>query len=161
EFAGGEILFHHRQPQHVEVHGGHRPAPREADRIAADAAAEVAHAPEWGESLAAVTGNGLAGRLLQCLAREVHRRRAGELHGAPGWATAGGCGTGTFGISGSFGSSLLPITVRFRPSWTCTGVPSISRTVLPLRYQPNEPVENSLMGTTIGTSLMVTVTGLA
>src|SRR5207248_9758297 len=36
-----------------------------------------------------------------------------------------------------------------------------SMTVLPVRYQPNEPVENSLVGTTIGTSLMVIVTGLA
>jgi hypothetical protein len=33
--------------------------------------------------------------------------------------------------------------------------------VLPLRYHPNEPVENSLVGTTMGTSPTVTVTGLA
>src|SRR6266436_4168655 len=51
--------------------------------------------------------------------------------------------------------------VKLRPSCTCTGVPSISMTVLPLRYQPSDPVENSLVGTIMGTSQTVMVTGLA
>src|SRR5437879_1268673 len=56
----------------------------------------------------------------------------------------------------SLGSSLLPTTVRFRPICTATGTPSISMVVLPLRYQPSEPVENSLTGARCGTSLIVT-----
>src|SRR5207244_2155601 len=44
------------------------------------------------------------------------------------------------GEGGSAGSSLLPMMVKLRPSCTCTGVPSISRTVFPLRYHPREPV---------------------
>src|SRR5437763_465751 len=51
--------------------------------------------------------------------------------------------------------------VRFSPIWTDTGLPSISTVVLPLRYQPSEPVENSLTSAISGTPATVTVTGLA
>src|SRR5262249_14371978 len=46
-------------------------------------------------------------------------------------------------VSPSLGSSLLPTIVRFKPICTETAVPPISIIVLPLRYQPSEPVENS------------------
>jgi membrane associated rhomboid family serine protease len=61
----------------------------------------------------------------------------------------------------SLGSSLLPTIVRFIPICTATGVPPTSIVVLPLRYQPKEPVENSFTIACIGTLLIVTVTGLA
>src|SRR5437879_3498954 len=61
----------------------------------------------------------------------------------------------------SFGSSLLPTMVMFMPICTDTGTPSTSMAVLPFRYQPREPVENSLTSASSGTPLMVTVTGFA
>src|SRR5262249_40037598 len=61
----------------------------------------------------------------------------------------------------SLGSSLLPTIVRFKPICTATGVPLISTVVLPFRYQPSEPAENSRTSAISGTPLMVTVTGLA
>src|SRR5262245_30317435 len=51
--------------------------------------------------------------------------------------------------------------VRLTPICTETGVPSIVIVVLPLRYQPSEPVENSLTGATMGMPLIVISTGLA
>src|SRR5437764_1245252 len=51
--------------------------------------------------------------------------------------------------------------VRFMPIWTDTGVPPTSIVVLPLRYQPSEPVENSFTSACRGTPFTVTVTGLA
>src|SRR5205823_11846212 len=44
---------------------------------------------------------------------------------------------------------------------TDTSWPPMSMVVLPLRYQPSEPVENSLTSAWSGTLLMATVTGLA
>src|SRR5262249_15666136 len=61
----------------------------------------------------------------------------------------------------SLGNSLLPTTVRFMPIWTDTGTPPISMVVLPLRYQPREPVENSFTSAVSGTSPIRTTTGLA
>ena len=37
-------------------------------------------------------------------------------------------------------ASLLPTTVRFNPIWIESGLPSTVMVVLPLWYQPNEPV---------------------
>src|SRR5262249_61471 len=61
----------------------------------------------------------------------------------------------------SFGNSLLPTIVRFMPICTVTGLPATSIVVLPLRYQPNEPVENSLTSAMSGASPILTLTGLA
>src|SRR4051812_35917172 len=51
--------------------------------------------------------------------------------------------------------------VRFMPICTDTGVPPTSMVILPLRYQPSEPVENSLTSACNGTSPTLTVTALA
>src|SRR3954454_8583631 len=51
--------------------------------------------------------------------------------------------------------------VRFRPICTDTRVPSISITVLPLRYQPRDLVENSLGSASSCWLPMVIATGLA
>src|SRR5229473_4926210 len=63
--------------------------------------------------------------------------------------------------SSCLGSSLLPTIVKFIPICTATGVPPTSIVVLPLRYQPREPVENSFTMACIGTLLIATDTGLA
>src|SRR5436305_1082572 len=47
------------------------------------------------------------------------------------------------------------------PICTETGVPPTSIVVLPFRYQPSEPVENSLTSACKGISPILTVTGLA
>src|SRR5688572_32462720 len=61
----------------------------------------------------------------------------------------------------SFGRSLLPTMVRFRPICTLTGVPPTLTVALLLMFQPSEPVENSLTSAIMGMPLMVTSTGLA
>jgi Protein of unknown function (DUF1559) len=68
--------------------------------------------------------------------------------------------TGSAGTS-SRGNSFDPTIVRFRPICTDTGVPFTSTVVLPFRYQPKEPVENSLTSAVSGTPAIVTVSGLA
>src|SRR5262245_50147669 len=60
-----------------------------------------------------------------------------------------------------FGSSLLPTMVRLTPTWTVTGTPFTSTTVLPFRYHPSDPVENSRGSARSLASLIMTVTGLA
>jgi hypothetical protein len=51
--------------------------------------------------------------------------------------------------------------VRFKPICTDTGTPSTSMLVLPVKYQPSDPVENSLTSANNGSPLITTVTGLA
>src|SRR5262249_27651486 len=49
----------------------------------------------------------------------------------------------------------------FKPICTETGFPPTSIVVFPLRYQPSDPVENSLTSAWSGTLPIVTVTGFA
>ena len=65
------------------------------------------------------------------------------------------------GASASAGSSLLPTMVMFRPICTATGVPSTSMLTLPLRYQPNEPVEKCLTSADSDWPAMLTIIGFA
>src|SRR4051812_34743557 len=51
--------------------------------------------------------------------------------------------------------------VRFRPIWTGTRTPSTSTVVLALRYQPSDPVENSLTSASSCWLPIITVTCLA
>src|SRR5262245_32815070 len=60
-----------------------------------------------------------------------------------------------------FGSSLLPTIVRFSPTCTVTFTPFTSTTVLPFKYQPREPVENSRGSASMGAPAIATSTGLA
>src|SRR5262249_19959482 len=50
----------------------------------------------------------------------------------------------------SLGSSLLPTTVKFIPICTDTMVPPTSIVVLPFRYHPREPMENSFTSARMG-----------
>lgn len=61
----------------------------------------------------------------------------------------------------SLGSSLDPTIVRFMPTWTLTDFSPTLRFVLPVKYQPSEPVENSFTSAVIGIPLMTTSTGWA
>src|SRR5262249_33973035 len=58
-------------------------------------------------------------------------------------------------------ASLLPTTVRFKPTCTCSGLPSTLMVVLPLKYQPNEPVENSRFSAVTSWPPMLTFTDSA
>ena len=58
-------------------------------------------------------------------------------------------------------ASLLPTTVRLSPIWIESGLPSTVMVVLPLWYQPNEPVENSRLSAMISAPPMVILTGSA
>src|SRR5712691_6011938 len=51
--------------------------------------------------------------------------------------------------------------VKFMPIWTLTVLPLISIWILPLRYQPREPVANSLTSAVCGTSPITTLMALA
>src|SRR5437588_1081895 len=51
--------------------------------------------------------------------------------------------------------------VKLTPICTDTGVPLMSITVLPFRYQPSEPVENSLTSAIMSLPLMLILMGLA
>src|SRR5262249_61607084 len=51
--------------------------------------------------------------------------------------------------------------VRLMPTCTVTGVPFTSTTVLPFKYHPNDPVENSRGSASSRASLIVIATGLA
>src|SRR5262245_47883550 len=51
--------------------------------------------------------------------------------------------------------------VRFMPIWTATATPPTSIVVLPFRYHPNEPVENSLTSAWSGTSPILMPIGFA
>src|SRR6266545_5608925 len=95
---------------------------------------------------------------------------AGSPRNHKGGAFTGGVLTGAgavqatssaAGAAASRGRSLLPTTVRFSPICTDTMVPSMSMVVFSLRFQPSEPVENSLTPTTKVRSPMVTLIGLA
>ena len=58
-----------------------------------------------------------------------------------------------------FGSCLEPTTVMFIPICTLTDLSPTLILALPFRYQPSEPVENSLTSAVMGTPLIVTSTG--
>src|SRR5439155_10095398 len=70
---------------------------------------------------------------------------------------------GAAGVAGraSSGSSLLPTMVRFSPICTGTLTPSICRLILLLRYQPSEPVENSLTSASCSLPSMTTLIAFA
>src|ERR1700733_2454484 len=59
------------------------------------------------------------------------------------------------------GNSFDPTIVIFIPICTVTGVSPTFTLTLPFRYQPSEPVENSLTSAVIGMPLMTTSSGLA
>src|SRR5204863_7776884 len=61
----------------------------------------------------------------------------------------------------SLGSSFDPTIVRFNPICTLTGFSPMRIVVLPFKYQPSDPVENSLTSAINGMPLMMTSTALA
>ena len=63
--------------------------------------------------------------------------------------------------NGYFGNSFDPTIVMLRPIWTVTGLSPTLTIVLPLRYQPSEPVENSFTSASMVVPPMLISTAFA